>query len=320
MASSFGFDLRTLEIFVQSVETGNLTAAAQRLGMSQSAVSQTLSGMEEELRVELMDRSMRPMEVTTAGRYLYDRAVNLLKEAGEVSQQMRKADYKLLRHVKVALVDSIITAVGKPLIDVVRARTQSWQVLTGQSHLHAHMLLSRQADIIISDDPLDLYADLARYRILKEPFVVALPQDYSGGTELDEIAGELDFIRYSSSSLIGQDIERYMRRIQFEPDLRLQLDNSFAVAAAVASGIGFAIMTPLCLFQSGIRHNQVKLLPLPESLYREINLVTRKNELGELPSVIARDCSNILQSRFVEEIGGEYEWLKGEISVNGNIR
>jgi hypothetical protein len=40
------------------------------------------------------------MEITTAGRYLYDRAQSLLQEARLTSQKMRKADYKLLRHVK----------------------------------------------------------------------------------------------------------------------------------------------------------------------------------------------------------------------------
>lgn len=315
MASSFGFDLKSLEVFVQVVETGNMTLAGQRLGMSQSSISQILANLEESLRVELMDRSIRPMEVTTAGRYFYDRAINLLQDARLTSQEMRKADYKLLRHVKVALVDSIITAVGKPLIDVVRKRTQNWTVVTGQSHLHAHMLNSRQADLIISDDPLDNYSDLLRYRILREPFVLAVPNDYQGDGDIHSVLASYDFIRYSASSLIGQDVERYLRRIQCESAQRLQLDNSFAVVSAVASGIGCTITSPLCLFQSGIRQHQVKLLPLAEPFYRNITLVTRQHELGDLPGMIARDCRTILHDSFLSEITDEYEWLRSEIEI-----
>nr|WP_067291809.1 LysR family transcriptional regulator [Marinobacterium profundum] len=315
MSSSFGFDLRTLEAFVQIAETGNLTLAGQRLGMSQSSLSQILTNLEAEMRVELMDRSVRPMEITTAGRYLYDRAQSLLQEARLTSQKMRKADYKLLRHVKVALVDSIIAAVGKPLIDVLRQRTQSWAAITGQSHLHAHMLLSRQADIIISDDPLSDHSDLDRHRILKEPFVLAVPNNYTGPKTLAEVLRRLDFIRYSTSSLIGQDVERFLRLARQEPPLRLQLDNSFAVVSAVASDIGCTITTPLCLFQSGIRQHQVTLLPLGHGFAREITLTTRKGELGDLPGMIARDCRRILQDSFVAEIGAEYSWLLPQIKL-----
>ena len=315
MSSSFGFDLKALEIFVQIVQTGSMTQAGQRLGMSQSSISQALANLEESLRVELMDRSVRPMELTTAGRYFYDRATVLLQEARLTSQEMRKANYKLLRHVKVALVDSIITAVGQSLIDVVRKRTQNWTVHTGQSHLHAHMLVSRQADIIISDDPLDTYDELLRYRILREPFVLAVPNDYKGPNDLEQVLEHYDFIRYSSSSLISQDIERFLRRSQCEPATRLQLDNSFAIVSAVSSGIGCTITSPLCLFQSGIRQHGVKLLPLPEPFYRHITLVTRQHELGDLPAMIARDCRKILNESFLAEITDEYEWLKSEIEI-----
>lgn len=313
MTTSFGFELKSLEIFVQVVETGNMTHAGQRLGMSQSSVSQALANLEEALRTELMDRSVRPMELTSAGRYFYDRAIALLKEARLTSQEMRKADYTLLRHVKMALVDSIITAVGKPLLDVVRQRTQDWSLMTGQSHLHAHMLISRQADIIISDDPLDTCDDLLRYRILREPFVLAVPNDYNGPPELSQVVQQYDFIRYSASALIAKDIERYLRRNQCAPAQRMQLDNSFAVVSAVSSGIGCTITSPLCLFQSGIRQQGVKLLPLPEPFYRNITLVTRQHELGDLPAMIAHDCRKILNERFRAEITDEYEWLRSEI-------
>ena len=180
MSSSFGFELKTLTAFVLVVETGNLTEAAKRLALSQSSVSQILAQLEESLGIELMDRSVRPMGVTTAGRFFYDRAQSILAAAEMTSLEMRRADFKLLRHVKVALVDSIVTAVGKPLIDVIKNRTQNWSVVSGQSHLHSHMLLSKQVDITISDDPLDDYSGLLRHKILSEPFVLAVPNDYQG--------------------------------------------------------------------------------------------------------------------------------------------
>ncbi|MEH6444389.1 MAG: LysR family transcriptional regulator [Oceanospirillaceae bacterium] len=315
MSSSFGFELKTLTAFVLVVETGNLTEAAKRLALSQSSVSQILAQLEESLGNQLMDRSVRPMAVTTAGRFFYDRAQGILAAAEMTSLDMRKADFKLLRHVKVALVDSIITAVGKPLIDVIKNRTQSWSVVSGQSHLHSHMLLSKQVDITISDDPLDDYSGLLRHRILKEPFVLAVPNDYKGPTDIETILKKLSLIRYSSGTLIGQQIERYLRRNQLDPISHLQLDNSFAVVSAVASGIGCTITTPLCLFQSGIRQHQVQLLPLADKFDRQISLVSRENELGDLPGAIARDCRRILSESYVDVVTADFPWLASDIKV-----
>jgi DNA-binding transcriptional LysR family regulator len=313
--SSFGFELKTLTAFVLVVETGNLTEAAKRLALSQSSVSQILSQLEESLGIELMDRSVRPMAVTTAGRFFYDRAQGILAAAEMTSLEMRKADFKLLRHVKVALVDSIITAVGKPLIDVIKNRTQNWSVVSGQSHLHSHMLLSKQVDITISDDPLDDYSGLLRHRILREPFVLAVPNDYKGAHDIHSILEQLNLIRYSSSTLIGQQIEKYLRRNQLDPTSHLQLDNSFAVVSAVASGIGCTITTPLCLFQSGVRQHQVQLLPLSDQLERHISLVSRENELGDLPGAIARDCKRILLESYVDVVTEDFPWLKSDVKV-----
>ncbi|MBL4674482.1 MAG: LysR family transcriptional regulator [Arenicella sp.] len=317
MSSNYGFDLKTLDVFINIVETQNMTIAGQRLGMSQSTISQTLSHLEESLHVQLLDRSVRPLVLTTAGRYFYDRALNLLNEAKQTSLEMRKADYTRLRHVKVALVDSVVTAVGHLLIQSIRKRTQSWSMVTGHSHLHSEMLLSHQADIIISDDPVDDYSGLARQRILREPFVIIVPKDYSGGTSLPELFKQLDMVRYDITSLIGQKIERYLRRNQVKsPPLRLQLDNSHALISAVASGVGCAITTPLCLFQTGLKENQVRLLPLADPFYRELTLVSHENELGDLPTIIAQDCQTILNDNFVAEIRDHHQWLLPGIRVN----
>ena len=315
MSPSFGFELKSLSVFILVVETGNLTTVASRMALSQSSVSQILTQLELSLGVELMDRSVRPMAVTSAGRFFYDRAQSIIDAAETTSLEMRKADYKLLRHVKVALVDSIITAVGKPLIDVINNRTQNWSVVTGQSHLHSHMLLSKQADITISDDPLDDYSGLSRHRILTEPFVLAVPNDYVGSKDIVSVLKQYHLIRYSSGTLIAQKIEKYLRRNQLDPAAHLQLDNSFAVVAAVASGIGCTITTPLCLFQSGIKQHQVQLLALDEPLSRQINLVSRERELGDLPGDIANDCRRILTQKYENVISTNFPWMMADIKV-----
>jgi DNA-binding transcriptional LysR family regulator len=213
--------------------------------------------------------------------------------------------------------DSIATSVGRALVDAVSKRAQDWSISTGHSHLHGYALLSRKADIIISDDALEDSANLCRFRILREPFILVLPNDYNSPVEdLTQLFTKLDFIRYSANSLIGRSIERHLRSVHVEPPERLELDNSYAVVSAVAASLGWTVTTPLCLFQSGIKLHQVKTLPLPvEPLYRSIILTARKDELGDLPKQMAKDIIATLKQDFLSEMSDKEPWLKDLLTL-----
>ena len=74
-------DLRGLEIFLAVCDTGGLTSAARSLDLTQAAVSQHLAKIERELGVQLVDRSIRPQQVTAAGHYLRQRTSKLSRTA-----------------------------------------------------------------------------------------------------------------------------------------------------------------------------------------------------------------------------------------------
>src|SRR5215212_1280814 len=64
------FDFRSLEIFVAVAETGRFTEAGKRLGLTQSAISQTVGQLEREFETMLIDRKMKPPALTVAGTVL----------------------------------------------------------------------------------------------------------------------------------------------------------------------------------------------------------------------------------------------------------
>lgn len=317
MSSLFEFDLRALNIFAHVAKTGNMSQTADLLGITQSSISQTLSSLEESLQTNLLDRTVRPMELTTAGRFLSDRSELLLLEAHKTNLAIKQRDYSQLRHINISVVDSIVTSVGRSLVDYASKRSEDWSISTGLSHLHGYALLSRNTDIIISDDALEDSANLCRFRILREPFILLLPKDYNHPVDdLTQLLTQLDFIRYSANSLIGRSIERHLRSVDVEPPERLQLDNSYAVISAVSASLGWAVTTPLCLFQSGIKLDQIKLLPLPvETIYRSIILTARKDELGDLPREMAKDIIDTLKENFISEMSNKEPWLKDLLTL-----
>ncbi len=218
------------------------------------------------------------------------------------------------------MVDSLVTSVGKELIDAVKQRTAQWSLVTGQSHSHAEGLLARKVDILISDDPVANHAELYRWRIIREPFVLVLPKDFvEPKNSLRVLAQSADFIRYSHGSVIGRTIESQLQQWGINPPLRLQLDNSFAIVSAVAAGMGWTITTPLCMLQTGLRSAAVQILPVPEGeFHRELTLVAYHNELGHLPRQLADDIIDVLKSRYLPLIEECTPWLLPSIHL-GNF-
>lgn len=72
--------IRQMELFVLAYERRNLTRAAEALYMTQSAVTQNLKKMEEELGVQLFERGNRRLQPSPAGERFYQHAKRILDE------------------------------------------------------------------------------------------------------------------------------------------------------------------------------------------------------------------------------------------------
>src|ERR1700742_2144965 len=72
--------LTTLTAFVQVVDNGGFTAAARRLNMSTTMVSNHVQALEDRLGVRLLNRTTRKVTLTEIGRVYYDRCVQILAD------------------------------------------------------------------------------------------------------------------------------------------------------------------------------------------------------------------------------------------------
>lgn len=80
--------LKRMSVFAKVVEFGSFTAAARQLGMSVSSISQTVSKLENELQVKLLNRSTRSIGLTEAGKIYYQGCRRMLQEVSEVHEQL----------------------------------------------------------------------------------------------------------------------------------------------------------------------------------------------------------------------------------------
>src|SRR5437868_14623411 len=81
-------DLAQLEVFLAVAREGRFSRAAEKLYRTQSAVSQTIRKLEDELGEPLFDRSSREGILTDAGQVLYEYAERLINLRGEATESL----------------------------------------------------------------------------------------------------------------------------------------------------------------------------------------------------------------------------------------
>ena len=84
-------DLRPYAVFAETVSAGSMSAAARRLGMSPSAVSQTIRALERQAGVTLLHRSTRKLTLTEAGARCYPHCLRLLDAASAATDSLLQA-------------------------------------------------------------------------------------------------------------------------------------------------------------------------------------------------------------------------------------
>lgn len=84
-------DLKPLAVFAETVDAGSMSAAARRLGMSPSAVSQAIRSLELQAGVTLLHRSTRKLALTDTGARYYPHCKRMLEAARAAAEALQLA-------------------------------------------------------------------------------------------------------------------------------------------------------------------------------------------------------------------------------------
>ena len=88
---------KKIEFFIATVETGSFSGAARKLMLSQSAVSQQINLLEEELAVKLFDRSNYRPRLTRAGEFYFKKCQELVAIYEKMNYEVKLIDSYSIR-------------------------------------------------------------------------------------------------------------------------------------------------------------------------------------------------------------------------------
>jgi DNA-binding transcriptional LysR family regulator len=292
-------DLRVLMVFMEVALARSMTAAATKLGLTQSAISQSIRKLETDLGVRLIEKGKRPIVLTRAGSFLEQRAGPLLSEAVRLPHMLLEASNDKPQEARIGLVDTFASTAGPTLTRELMRAAARLVVWSGLTPSLGSALLQKEVDVIITSDPLDDLDGLERFELWKEPFILLLPKTERArmsGWSLQAIAAELPMIRFSARSHTGMQIERHLRRLNLSIERRIEVDAADSVVGMVGAGVGWAIATPLCLLQ-GIGHaSGVAAVPLPSPRFsRTLSVLCRSDGPLSLAAHVADTAVDALR-------------------------
>lgn len=286
MSETRPIDMQALRIFLAAAQDCNMTKAAERLGITQSAVSQSVRLLEDSLGAVLLNRSARPLTLTAAGVALVNRGAALLEQAMNLRGAVIEASQGIKPNLRVGLVDSFAATCGTPLVQQLLRGTAQLSVRTGLTPNLAEALARRELDLVISTRSLDLEG-MANQLLLSEQFFVIAPRDEAPAcrsvADLAQLSRRLPLVRFNVQSHLGAQVERALRRVGISPARRLEVETADTLTSMVAGGIGWAITTPLCLLQGARSAAAVRLHFVPGlHAERRVYLHVRQGEYDAL--------------------------------------
>ena len=307
MQDSRPIDMQALSIFVATAHDCNMSRTAKKLGISQSAVSQTIRILEGSFGAPLLNRTVRPLTLTPAGIALLNRGRALLDDARNIRSAVLDASRKAKPSLRIGLVDSFAATCGTHLVQQLLQITHQLAVRTGLTPNLGEALARRELDLVISSRQPDL-EEIVSQPLMSERFIVIAPPSAPkcrAGVDIAKLEKVLPIIRFNQLSHLGGQAERALRRININPPHWLEVDTADTLTAMVAGGLGWAVTTPLCLLQgarsaAAVRVDVIKDLKEERTLY----LHTRQGqgEYGALGQEIFGLVHAILDSQITDEL------------------
>jgi DNA-binding transcriptional LysR family regulator len=294
-------ELKNLKSFVAVAEQLSFIRAARLLHLSQSALTEQIQKLEEELGVPLLIRDRRSVKLTGAGIVFLAEARATLARAKQAVERVQKAARGEIGRLRIAFVSSAALEIVPGIVVAFRNQfpAVSLDLTNLRTSSQVKALLSESIDVGFVRLPLS--NDQLTIRVVhREPFVVVLPHGHPLANEkqirLLQLQNE-QFVAYGRRWAPGfyDAVIQMCTREGFSPEIVQETGEMYTAVALVAAGAGIAILPKsVVLAQS----RNVLMKPLPSSTgLSEIAIAVRRFNNSSLIESFIQAAEKFCQQR-----------------------
>ncbi len=300
--------LEQLELYATVVEQGGMTAAADKLGMSQPAVSRSIRTLERQLGVSLFRRDGRSVEPTAAGRLAYERVTTLTTDWRSLMAELR-----LLAGRPDDVVLAVPFGTARILIPVLVRRAATdlpdirVRVIESASPDSRASVASGDIDAaVIYPEPEMQPADPGLEVLCTERLCAMGQQELVGhdnvAISLHDLA-QLPLLLTGPTWSIRRSIDAAFASIGAEPQVLREVGIADALLSFALEGDGVAILP----YSNAARDHELELLAVREIEQPEIERSLTMCLGTGLPEVVADELRSIITAS-VAEVASSARW------------
>lgn len=280
------FDLHELYLFHLVARHRSFTKAAEMAGLTQSAITRQIQGMERSLGVALFERTTRSVTITPAGAFLEQEALRLIGDVEHSLQRLRE-DYAGARKVVRVGVSRTIGLAYLPGFFHANLK-RAPQVGCRVSYIPSAQLLPKleanELDLAVLSPPRRLPRTLAMTHRFDDAFTLIGPADKAAQFATLRPRERRPWLHAQSWLLLdegtrtGEQLQAWMRKQGWAIEPAMQFDNFDLIINLVTLGMGvsFVPIRALALYPG---KQNLHRLALPNRFSRELVVVLRKHRV-----------------------------------------
>ncbi|GAA2805052.1 LysR substrate-binding domain-containing protein [Saccharopolyspora taberi] len=282
-------DLRRMEYFVAVAEELHFGRAARRLRISQPPLSMQIQRLEEELGVQLLERTKRSVALTAAGAVFLDEARETLRRVTLATERTRRAARGDLGRIAIGVIESALHSVVPPVIRHFCTRFPEVEISVTESRISTQLrdLAAEKLDVGFVHPPVQ-HPELAQETLFTEPLLAVVPDSHPLAAQRHVRLAELCA---HPLIMVPREInpplhDRFIARcheLALEPVISREAWPKQTVVALVAAGLGLSVL-PACMERLG--HPGVVYRPLVDG---EVDVATSLvwRKAGSAPTTLA---------------------------------
>ncbi|MCT9188646.1 LysR family transcriptional regulator [Acinetobacter baumannii] len=277
-----------LEIFALIAELKSFTATAEKLGISQSAVSHALKSLEQQWGINLISRTQSDIELTTTGQQLLTHVKELLSISDTLEKEVAAIHGLNEGTLRIGSFGASSSIYLLPeILEAFRQRYPKIEIYIdeGEDKEVAQWLLERRIEVgflIMPDERFDTFP------LIEDRFVALVPSGYPLAQQLYIDPAQLEncpFIMTMAGS--RYQVELILKNFNVKPDIKFYVSQILSIVSMVHNQLGISIVSDMVITKEllSLYPNVVKR-PFKPNLKRSIGLAV-KNKKHMSPAVKA---------------------------------
>ena len=243
------FDLTTIRLFVAAVDSGSLTAGAERLGLSLAAASKRVAELESHVGTTLLERSKRGVVPSPAGQTLLPHAVEMVARLEQLALAMSDVRFGVAGHLRLwantsafgGFLPALLAAYGKvhPGVVLDLEDAISEDAVRGVARGAAELAVIGENTAVVGLHTL--VCDVDELVLLLPPGHALVPAGLRKAVALTDLLDH-DLVAFGRTTSLTRQLAAAAETLQRPLRLRAQVRSFDAMGRMVAAGLGLAVL------------------------------------------------------------------------------